>query len=173
MQLLTLCGSLQAESNNRRLLTMTEAALSRGALLGHAVRHYAGLAELPHFNPDLEAGGPLAVVEDLRQAVAQADALLMACPEYGHSLPGALKNAIDWLIGSGELEGKLIATMASTPSEERGRFGLQALHQTLGAVKAQLVGGVPIPRGNDERRRLEALLADLYAAHQRLKIEVS
>jgi NAD(P)H-dependent FMN reductase len=62
-------------------------------------------------------------------------------------LPGALKNAIDWVIGSGELEGKLVAITAAVPAVERGRLGLKALRDTLGAVSARIVGGEPIARG--------------------------
>lgn len=60
---------------------------------------FDGLRHLPHFNPDTEE--PPAV-RDWRKALAGSDAVLIASPEYGHSLPGALKNGIDWVIGSGE-----------------------------------------------------------------------
>jgi chromate reductase, NAD(P)H dehydrogenase (quinone) len=140
---------------------MTELCLPVGA----SVRHSTSIATLPHFNADLESAGPIPSVQQLRHEVMQADALLIACPEYGHSLPGALKNAIDWLIGSGELEGKLIATLASTPSAARGKLGLQALHQTLSAVKAQLVGGAPIPRGSEEPAQLRALIEQLHVVY--------
>src|SRR5262249_8680847 len=86
-------------------------------------------------------------VRALRQAIAASDAVLIAAPEYGHSLPGVLKNAIDWLIGSGELEQKVVAITASVPSAERGRPGLAALRQTLGAVRAAVVSDEPIARG--------------------------
>src|SRR5262249_14165689 len=86
-------------------------------------------------------------VRALRQAIAASDAVLIAAPEYGHSLPGVLKNAIDWLIGSGELEGKLVAITAAVPSAERGRQGRAALRQTLGAVRAVIVSDEPIARG--------------------------
>jgi chromate reductase, NAD(P)H dehydrogenase (quinone) len=62
-------------------------------------------------------------------------------------LPGALKNAIDWVIGSGELHRKPVAVTASTSHEERGMLGLRALETTLRAVDAAIVGGVPIVRG--------------------------
>jgi chromate reductase, NAD(P)H dehydrogenase (quinone) len=119
---------------------------------------------LPQFNLDLERDGTLETVDRLRKQLAASDALLVACPEYGHSLPGALKNAIDWVIGTGELEGKLVATMAVTPAPERGILGLQALAQTLGAVKAEIVGGAPIVKGT-ETVALRTLLVALMQAH--------
>jgi NAD(P)H-dependent FMN reductase len=73
--------------------------------------------------------------------------LLIASPEYGHSLPGVLKNGIDWLIGSGELERKVVAITAAVPGPERGQRGLLALRDTLAAVSAEVVGGEPIARG--------------------------
>jgi chromate reductase, NAD(P)H dehydrogenase (quinone) len=162
MRILAICGSIQARSSNQKLLELAATCLPADVSF-----HYSlSLATLPHFNPDLESEGAVQSVEQLRQEVAHADALVIACPEYGHSLPGVLKNAIDWLIGSGELEGKLIATMASTPSADRGTLGLLALHQTLGAVKARIVGGVPIPRGPNEQAHLVELLKNLYATHR-------
>jgi NAD(P)H-dependent FMN reductase/ribosomal protein S18 acetylase RimI-like enzyme len=122
---------------------------------------FAGLAELPHFNPDLDGPTCPEPVRRWRQALAASDALLIACPEYGHSLPGVLKNAIDWLIGSGELEEKLVAITASTPIAVRGRLGLRALRDTLGAVRAEIVGGEPVVRGPTEESELLALIKTL------------
>ena len=73
------------------------------------------LATLPHFNPEIEATGVPESVTRWRRALAESDAVLIASPEYGFSLPGALKNAIDWVIGSGELEGKVVAITAAVP----------------------------------------------------------
>ena len=158
MRILAICGSLQDRSANRALLSQAIALAPDGV----QVRLYDGLADLPHFNPDL-APGPASVAH-LRAEVAAADALLIACPEYGFSLPGALKNAIDWLIGSGELEAKVVAVTASTPAPERGRMGLAALSTTLGAVRAHIVGGEPIARGRGEEAALRALLDALLVA---------
>jgi chromate reductase, NAD(P)H dehydrogenase (quinone) len=90
--------------------------------------------------------------------------VLVASPEYGFSLPGTLKNAIDWVIGSGELEGKVVAITAAVPAPERGRRGLQALRDTLAAVRATIVGGEPIARGPEFDRHVAELLQALIAA---------
>src|SRR5207248_2545186 len=100
-----------------------------------------------HFDPDLEARGAPPSVDAWRRAIAESDALLVASPEYGHSLPGSLKNAIDWVIGSGELERKIVAITSAVPGPGRGRLGLAALRVALGAVSAVIVGGEPIARG--------------------------
>ncbi|KYF84038.1 hypothetical protein BE17_29345 [Sorangium cellulosum] len=125
---------------------------------------YDGIRELPLFNPDIEASGAPPAVREWRRAIAVSDALLIASPEYGHSLPGALKNAIDWVIGSGELERKIVGVTAATVSPERGRLGLQALRGTLAAVSARVVGGEPIARGPSFERELAALLGALIDA---------
>lgn len=119
---------------------------------------------MPHFDPDLDPDDPPPAVAAWRAALAASDGVLIACPEYGHSLPGVLKNAIDWVIGSGELEGKIVAITASVPIAERGRKGLVALAQTLGAVRARIVGGEPIVRGAGAEQAIRALVAALADA---------
>jgi chromate reductase len=160
LRILGICGSLQAESSN---LTLLQTAVEL-APMGVEVVLYEGLRELPHFNPDLERAATLPAVDELRRAVTASDALLIASPEYGHSLPGSLKNAIDWLIGTGELERKLVAITCAVPAPERGRKGLQALSQTLGAVSAKIAFQEPITRGADLARGVSALLTLLSAA---------
>jgi NAD(P)H-dependent FMN reductase/GNAT superfamily N-acetyltransferase len=159
VRILAICGSLQARSANRALV---EAAV-QGAPEGVVVTPYFALAALPHFCPDLDGEAPPIEVAELRQKVAAHDALLIACPEYGHSLPGALKNAIDWLIPSGELEQKTVAITASTPALVRGRLGLRALRDTLYAVRADVLGGEPIVRDEQQESRLRALVGALSA----------
>lgn len=158
MRILAVCGSLQAQSKNLALLRAAAALAPPGV----EIVLFDGIRDLPHFNPDLEAGGnPPASVLRWRQELAASDAVLIACPEYGFSLPGALKNAIDWVIGSGELERKAVAVTAAAAGQGRGRAGLQALAGTLSAVRASIVGGEPIPAGPEVERRVEALVHDL------------
>jgi NAD(P)H-dependent FMN reductase len=160
LQVLAICGSLQRKSAN---LTLLQTARECAAPELEVVL-YDGLRALPHFDPDLEqAGAAPESVLALRTAVASSAALLIACPEYGHSLPGALKNAVDWLIGSGELERKIVAVTAATVHVERGRMGLAALCTTLGAVSAQIVGGEPIARGATFEHEIAALCRALVA----------
>jgi chromate reductase, NAD(P)H dehydrogenase (quinone) len=167
VRILAVCGSLQAKSRNSELVELARSTAPRGV----EVVSFDGLRDLPHFDPDLEAGGELEPVRRWRSALSASDAVLIACPEYGHSLPGVLKNAIDWVIGSGELERKVVAITAAVPSEERGRRGLQALADTLNAVRATIVGGEPIARGPDVSLRVAQLLANLVAVALRARAE--
>jgi chromate reductase, NAD(P)H dehydrogenase (quinone) len=160
MRILAVCGSLQTSSSNKTLLQAAAGLVPPGVELSI----FDGLRELPHFNPDLEEGGPLPVVQAWRTAVAESAAVLIACPEYGFSLPGVIKNGIDWAIGSGELERKVIAITASVNHPDRGRRGLGALRDTLNAVSARIVGGEPLVRGPGQEQALAALLGELVEA---------
>jgi chromate reductase len=91
MRILGISGSLRRDSHNTRLLRAAGEALPAGAEL----TEWDGLAALPMFDEDIEADRPEAV-EDLLAAIEHADAILIATPEYNASLPGGLKNALDW-----------------------------------------------------------------------------
>lgn len=153
MRVLAVCGSLQAASRNRDLVARAVAL----APAGMTVEIFESLGDLPHFNPDLEAT-PGPAVARWRAALAASDAVLIACPEYGFSLPGVVKNAIDWVIGSGELERKVVAITAASHHPERGLRGLAALREPLTAVSATIVGGRPIARGPSTDGELVQLL---------------
>lgn len=160
MKILGISGSLQAKSQNRALLDIAAASVPPSV----EFILFDGLRDLPHFNPDLEGAGVPESVTRWRQALAGCDAVLIACPEYGFSLPGVLKNAIDWAIGSGELEQKVVGITAAVPSSERGRRGLQALREPLSAVRATIVGGEPIPKGPAFEPQIAALVGSLIEA---------
>jgi NAD(P)H-dependent FMN reductase len=162
MRVLGVCGSLQRESGNLTLLR-TAAALAPPAV---EIVLFDGLRLLPHFDPDLENAGLPAPVEAWRMALSESQAVLIASPEYGHSLPGALKNAIDWVIGSGEFYRKAVAITAAVPSSERGQRGLDALKRTLQAVGAAIVGGAPIVRGAGFEAAVQELLRALLERAQ-------
>jgi NAD(P)H-dependent FMN reductase len=163
MKVLAICGSLRAGSSNAALL---QAAIGI-APAGMEMRIFEGLGDLPHFNPDLEQRGAPEPVTRWRRALGESDAVLIACPEYALSLPGSVKNAIDWVVGSGELEGKVVGITAATPGPERGRRGLQALRDTLSAVSATIVGGDPIPKDAHLESRAAALAHALVEAAAR------
>jgi NAD(P)H-dependent FMN reductase len=160
MRILAICGSLQAKSKNLALLSSASTLVPAGV----EFVLFDGLRDLPHFNPDIEIESAPESVLRWRDALAGSDAVLIACPEYGFSLPGVVKNAIDWVIGSGELEGKIVAITAAVPAPERGRRGLQALRDTLSAVRATIVGGEPIPIGPAYESQIVALLQSVVDA---------
>jgi chromate reductase len=91
MRILGIAGSVRRESHNRKLLRAAGEVLPPGAELVE----WDGLASLPIFDQDLESDPP-AAVRDFLAAIEEADGLLIATPEYNASLPGGLKNALDW-----------------------------------------------------------------------------
>jgi chromate reductase len=159
MRILAVCGSPGPQSSNRALLR------AAADVAGRATQVVDGpeLATLPHFAPGPD---PVpAAVEELRIAVSAADGVLIASPEYAHSLPGSLKNALDWLVGSGEFYGKPVAVLAATPRHGGGGLGRAALEQVLHALGADvrysasvLVSGGADPGGAGRAEVADALL---------------
>jgi chromate reductase len=162
VRILGISGSLRAGSSNTRLLE----GLRDATPPHHDVVLYESLDDLPHFSPErAEALAPPAVSE-LRAAVAEADAVVIATPEYAGGMPGSLKNALDWLVGSGELYGKPAVVLSAAPAEDRGRGARASLELTLSMQGASVRDSftVPVPRGQPVRasnalaRTLAALL---------------
>ena len=115
MLLLGVSGSLRRDSHNTALL---RAALEL-APPGVAVDRFEGLALVPPFNADDEPGDGHAGLVAWRGAIARADAVLFATPEYNSSIPGQLKNAVDWASrppGGSVLQGKPVAVMSNRPA---------------------------------------------------------
>jgi NAD(P)H-dependent FMN reductase len=97
-------------------------------------------------------------------AIARSDAVWIASPEYGHSLTGVLKNAIDWTIGAGALAGKIVGVACAVPHEERGRLGRAALMQSLGAIDARVVVDRAVVTGAGFERGVDEVIEALRAA---------
>ncbi len=109
INVLAICGSLRAKSTNRGLVRYAQAHAPQGMKI-----HLADLLDVPFYNADL-AEKPAAVQQLLKQ-IAEADALLLACPEYNYSMAPALKNALDWASREPDnhlLSGKAVAIMGA------------------------------------------------------------
>jgi NAD(P)H-dependent FMN reductase len=113
MNILGLSGSLRAASINSMLLR----AIARLAPEDINVSIFTGLGELPLFNPDLDARLPTSVLA-FHRAVADADAVLFASPEYAHGVTGTIKNALDWRVGFEPFASKTVAVL----NTRRGRI---------------------------------------------------
>lgn len=115
MRIVAISGSLRKASFNRSILF----ALAEVAPVGMAIE-IQPIAEVPLFNQDVEAEGTPEAVQRLRDAIAAADGVLVATPEYNAGMPGVLKNAIDWLSrppGRSVLGGKPTALVGVTPGQ--------------------------------------------------------
>lgn len=142
VNVLTICGSLGGESSNRSALTVIERWLAAGSVV---VARDKSLDEIPPFRPE-QVDAPPSAVATFRRQIAAADAIVIAAPEYAGSLAGTIKNALDWVVGSGELYEKPVGILSAGTTG--GPFARQVLAQTLlwqGAhVVAQL--GIAAPR---------------------------
>lgn len=139
LRVLALPGSLRRASYNRALLVAAAALAPAGMTI-----EIADAPALPLFDEDLEQatqGGPEAV-RRLRAQVAAADGLLIATPEYNQSLPGVLKNAIDWLSRPWPdevLAGKPVAVIGASSGRWGTRLAQAALRQVLYATEARVL----------------------------------
>jgi NAD(P)H-dependent FMN reductase len=129
MKILALSGSLRTASTNSMLLR----AAARLAPAEMDVSSYAGLGSLPLFNPDLEVYCPASVIA-FRQAVADADALLFASPEYAHGVTGTIKNALDWLVSFEPFASKIVAVWNASPRAHYADDSLREILRTMAAV---------------------------------------
>ena len=139
VKILALSGSLRAASINSALLR----AAVRLAPPDIAVAVYPGLGALPLFDPDHDANAPRQVML-LRGAVADADALLIASPEYAHGVTGTIKNALDWLVSFEQFMNKPVAIINTSP---RAHHADDALRETLKTMSADIIeaASVSIP----------------------------
>ncbi|HEX5727028.1 MAG TPA: NAD(P)H-dependent oxidoreductase [Longimicrobiaceae bacterium] len=115
LRFIGIAGSLRADSYNRALLRAAQELAPEGVTVDTF-----DLAELPLYNEDLELEGVPDAVQALRTAIREADALLIATPEYNHGIPGVLKNAVDWAsrpVSSSALAGKPAAIMGASPGQ--------------------------------------------------------
>jgi chromate reductase, NAD(P)H dehydrogenase (quinone) len=175
MRILAVSGSLRAGSYNTALAR----AAAELAPAGVEVELYEGLGSLPHYDADVDGEETPAAVEDLRRRIAAADALLVVTPEYNGSVPGVLKNAIDWASRPREgaaLQGKTVAIAGATTGNYGAIWAQQDLRKVLGIAGARVTAGeVPVARAQHAfdaslqlvdatvRERVEAHLVALAA----------
>jgi chromate reductase len=132
MQILAISGSLRAASTNTTLLKVAAALAPKDVSLSV----FCGLGNLPHFNPDLDKGPPHAAVAEFRWQLGKSAGVIFSSPEYAHGVPGALKNALDWVIASGELYEKPVALFSASP---RAGYAQASLVETLTVMSARIV----------------------------------
>jgi chromate reductase, NAD(P)H dehydrogenase (quinone) len=166
-RLITVSGSLQQRSANRAALAVASAVALAG---GATVDDFDRLAEIPAFDPERD-DERIDVIEDWRRRITTADAVLVAAPEYAGGVAGAVKNAFDWLVGSGSLYRKPVGLISAGTSG--GLFARQAMAQTLtwqGAyVVAELGIAAPRTKSDAEGRFTDATtLAELSSTTEAL-----
>ncbi len=141
-RVLGVCGSLQRGSANRSALDVLYALVRRsGAILDDFER----LGQIPAFDAT-RVDDAIEIVDDWRRRVDAADVVLIAAPEYAGGLAGAVKNVLDWLVGSGNLYRKPVAIISAGTSG--GAHARAQLAQTLTWQGAYVIAelGIPVPR---------------------------
>jgi chromate reductase len=144
MRVLGITGSLRSDSHNGRLLRAAAHLLPPDVELVE----FDGLKAIPPFDEDDEAA-PGAAVEHWREQLERADALLFATPEYNHSIPGALKNAVDWASrpsASAALRNKPAAVIGASTGMFGAVWAQAELRKSLAAAGARVIDReLPVP----------------------------
>ena len=156
MTILGIAGSFRAGSHNMQLLRLAAEELPAGIELVV----FDGLAEIPAFDQDLEDLAPDAV-DALKAAIAEADAILVATPEYNGSIPGALKNAFDWVsrpIAESPIRAKPVAVIGASTSAFGAVWAQRELKKVLGVMGARVLDA-ELPVAKAERALLEPDIA--------------
>jgi chromate reductase len=135
VRIVAISGSLKAESANSALVAAIAAEVTD-------LDVWNRLGDLPHFSPDADGGPPVA---SLRRAVAESDGVLIATPEYAGGMPGSLKNALDWLVGTGELYDKPVAIISAAPSAERGGNARRWVEEVVRMQGSRVAASFTVP----------------------------
>jgi chromate reductase, NAD(P)H dehydrogenase (quinone) len=178
MKILGISGSLRADSHNTKLLRAAAELLPREAEL----ELWSGLKAVPPYDEDDDVQPAPAAVAELRAAIADADAVLFATPEYNASIPGVLKNALDWVarpLKSNPLRNKPVAVVGASTGAFGAVWSQAELRKVLASIGARVVeGDVAVghaPSRFDEHGRLadEQLLEQLIEVVGALVSEVA
>lgn len=126
IKIIAISGSLRANSSNARMLEAIEKMVPGNA----AFFIYKGISTLPHFD---DAGEVPVTVSVWRKHLQEADAVLICSPEYAFGIPGSLKNALDWTVGSGELVNKPLALITAATGGEKAHAAWLQVFTALSA----------------------------------------
>jgi chromate reductase len=176
MRVLGISGSLRRDSLNSALVRAAAERLPAGVELVEFER----LADVPPYSEDAEAGPAPDAVRELREAIRAADAVLIATPEYNHSIPGQLKNALDWAsrpAGESALNGKPAVAIGASKSMFGGVWAQAELRKVLAAMGGRVIEAeLPVAHAHEllhgrrlelapeQSERLDGILAELVEA---------
>ncbi len=146
--ILLLCGSLSQTSANRAALNVAAEFLKRSVLAG--ATNFENLIDVPPLEPDPDRAAPWAVAI-LRGLIHEAQGVLIAAPEYGGAIAGTIKNALDWIVGSGEFYAKPVALISAGTTG--GVHARQMMAQTLQWQGARVVAdlGISTPKVKSDK----------------------
>ena len=128
IQILAISGSLRSNSSNTAILH----AVANLAPENVIIQQFEGLGNFPHFSPGIDENNSF--ITDFRRKIEAADGVIICTPEYAFGIPGVLKNALDWIVSTGELNGKPVAAISASPLNSGGDKALASLLLTLTAL---------------------------------------
>jgi chromate reductase, NAD(P)H dehydrogenase (quinone) len=177
VRILAISGSLREGSHNTALLRAAAGLAPDGVRL----ELFDGLAALPHYNGDHDHDRPPPAVAALREAIAGADAILVATPEYNGSVPGVLKNAVDWASRphrESALWGKTAAVIGASTGAYGALWAQADLRKALGTAGARVLDrDLPVGRAgdafDDAGNLIDQALADRLSTHIGALIELA
>ncbi|BBY07739.1 NAD(P)H-dependent oxidoreductase [Mycobacterium noviomagense] len=143
IKVLALVGSLRAASVNRQIAQLASEVAPEGV----TVTVFDGLGELPFYNEDIDNADVPASVTALRAAAADADAALVVTPEYNGSIPGVMKNAIDWLsrpLGNSALKDKPLAVIGGSLGRYGGVWAHDETRKSFGIAGPRVVEAIKL-----------------------------
>ncbi|MBY5386710.1 NADPH-dependent FMN reductase [Rhizobium johnstonii] len=135
MKILAISGSARRNSTNTAMLQAVHAVAPSEI----EISIFDGVGRLPVFSPDLEGESLPEVVRNLIDVIAQSDGVIIASPEYVRSIPGGLKNAIDWLVSGDDIVHKPIALLHAS---HRGDDMLAGLRTVLATITDRFAGDI-------------------------------
>lgn len=130
-KIIAISGSTRKNSSNLRLISAID-ELAKEKL---EISIFEDLADLPHYNPDLDTEYPPAAITNFRNRLKNSDGVLICTPEYAMGVPGTLKNALDWTVSSGEFSEKPVALITASTS---GTKAHESLIGTLQIIEAKI-----------------------------------
>ena len=150
INILAVSGSLKSTSANTSILK----AICKIAPQNVMVNIFDGLDKLPHFNP--EWSNDIDSLNNYRQQLRLADGVIFSTPEYAFGVPGVLKNALDWIVSSGELNEKPVAAISASPLYSGGDKALGSLLLTLTALGTNMGAGSSLSIANIKSKITDA-----------------
>ena len=169
--ILAICGSTRKQSTNKDIISVIT-NMSQDTL---EITIYDGLTDLPFFNQDITDENTPANVIALREAISRADGVLICTPEYVFSLPGVLKNALEWMVSTTVFLDKPTALITASSSGEKAHESLLLVMKTLGVKTNEelciLISSVKSklnPQGEVIDEALVSKLENLIANFQKL-----
>ncbi|WP_394776806.1 NADPH-dependent FMN reductase [Flavobacterium sp.] len=128
-KILAITGSTRKNSSNYKILKF----ISENIKPEFEVNIFEDLADIPHFNPDLDTENPPEKVQSFRNKIIEADGVIICTPEYVYSLPGSLKNALEWCVSTTIFSDKKTGLITASASGEMAHEQLSLIMKTLGA----------------------------------------